>query len=79
MFLDLLAQKSAFGLKSTSQVATLRGVFEGGRTKNIFFSAGGRRATGQNSARQIEYSYHMEVRTLHARRMFRQLSQRDPN
>ena len=33
--------------------------------------ARGRREREGNSARQIEYSYHIEVRTLNARRMFR--------
>jgi hypothetical protein len=36
------------------------------------FSAGGRHGREGKSARQIEYSYHMEVRTLNARRMFRE-------
>ena len=36
------------------------------------FSAGGRHGTEGNFARQIEFSYHMEVRTLNAGRMFRE-------
>jgi hypothetical protein len=40
--------------------------------KARFFSAGGRHGTEGNSARQIEFSYHIEVRTLNARRMFRE-------
>ena len=40
--------------------------------KARFFSAGGRHGRDRKSARQIEYSYHMEVRTLNARRMFRE-------
>ena len=40
--------------------------------KARFFSAGGRLATEGKRARHIELSYHMEVRTLNARRMFRE-------
>ena len=35
-------------------------------------AVGGRRGTEGNLGRQIEYSIHMEVRTLYARRMFRE-------
>ena len=39
----------------------------------FFFSQGtGRRGSEGNSARHIEFSYHREVRTLNARRMFRE-------
>ena len=40
--------------------------------KTRFCSAGGRRARECNRARHIEFSYHIEVRTLNARRMFRE-------
>ncbi len=39
----------------------------------MFFSAAGRRATERKPGRTIEYSYHIEVRTLNARRMFRKI------
>ena len=39
----------------------------------MFFSAGEPRAMGGNLVRPNEYSFHMEVRTLYARRMFREL------
>jgi hypothetical protein len=40
--------------------------------KTLLFTAGGRHGTDQKSARSIEYSDHIEVRTLNARRMFRE-------
>ena len=69
MFFDILIQKWSFGLKFASQVVTLRGVFVSRFSKSTFFFQPG---TDRKSARQIEYSYHIEVRTLNARRMFRE-------
>ena len=46
-----------------------------GFQKTQVFSAGGRHGTECNRARQIEFSYHIEVRTLNARRMFREKQQ----
>ncbi len=40
--------------------------------KARFFSAGGRHGREGTFVRQIEYSFHIEVRTLNARRMFRE-------
>ena len=45
----------------------------GFQNKHVFFSAGGRHGREGKSARHIEFSYHMEVRTLSARRMFREM------
>ncbi len=38
----------------------------------MFFSAGGRPRNRRKTGRLNEYSYHIEVRTLNARRMFRE-------
>ena len=46
----------------------LRRVVEGGFANARFFAAGGRRG--------IEFSYHIEVRTLNARRLLREKSPR---
>ena len=59
-------------MEFASQVVILRGVVEGGFSKNTVFSAGGRRVRERNSTHHIKFSYHMEVRTLNARRMFRE-------
>ena len=55
-----------------SQVVILRCVLKVTFQNALVFSVGQRRGTGRNTARQNEYSYHMEVRTLNARRMFRE-------
>ena len=47
-----------------------------GFQKARVFSAGGRRRREGTSARHIEFSYHIEVRTLNARRMFREKYQK---
>ena len=48
-------------------------VFDGHFSKSMCFSAGEPRAMGRNLVRPNEYSIHMEVRTLYARRMFREI------
>ena len=68
-FVALFTHKWSFGLKFASQVVTLRRVLEGVLfKKHIFFSAGERHGRQCNRASHIEFSYHIEVRTLNARR-----------
>ena len=47
-------------------------VYGGTFQKHRVFTAGGRHATEGNLERQDRILYHMEVRTLYARRMFRE-------
>ena len=45
---------------------------EGAMSFSCSLRTGGRRDGGCKGARPIEFSYHIEVRTLNARRMFRE-------
>ena len=47
-------------------------VYGGTFQKHRVFTAGGRHATEGNPGRQDRILYHMEARTLYARRMFRE-------
>ena len=40
--------------------------------KNLFFTVGGRHGTDRKTDRQARVSYHIEVRTLYARHIFRE-------
>ena len=53
-------------------MAILHEIDEGTMHEVRKIAVGGRRGTDRNLARQNEYSIHMEVRTLYARRMFRE-------
>ena len=56
-----------------AKVVTLLGVCEGHVTKSTcFFSAAGRRGTDRKTDRTEWVLFHIEVRTLYARRMFRE-------
>ena len=57
-----------------SKVAILHESDEGTMHEVRKIAVGGRRGTGRKTERTNEYSIHMEVRTLYARRMFRELS-----
>ena len=72
MFLDFQLKSSdlawSFRLKLSLYEVFLIVAFQKAR----FFSAGGHHGTEGKRERQIEFSYHIEVRTLNARRMFRE-------
>ena len=78
MFLNFSLKSShlawSLRLKWSLYEVFLKVVFQ----KTRVFSAGGRHGTDRKSDRksdrQIEYSYHIQVRTLNARRMFREKS-----